>query len=74
MKFEIRRFGIVVIPETDEDKAYIEDTLGLRGEGDAVHLQRRNAHGLNSIAYLETISGEDYERTVLRHAKARGKE
>ena len=58
MKFEVRRFGIVVIPETKEDEAYIEDTLGLRKEGDYLHLQRRNAHGLSTIAYLETIHKE----------------
>lgn len=55
MKFEIRRHSIVVIPETDEDRAYIEDTLGLKKDGDALLLRRKNAMGIGSIAYLETI-------------------
>ena len=56
MRFEIRRHGIAVIPETKEDEAYIEDTLGLRRDGDAVLLRRRNAMGLSCIAFLETTA------------------
>jgi hypothetical protein len=55
MKFEIRRDGIVVIPENDQDRAYIEDTLGLKKDGEYILLTRKNAHGLGSIAYLETV-------------------
>lgn len=56
MKFEIRRRGIVIIPENDQDRAYIEDTIGLKDDGAYVLLTRKNAHGLGSIAYLETVS------------------
>lgn len=53
MKFELRRNGIVITPETEQDRAYIEDTLGLRNDGDVIPLRRNNASGLLSIAYLE---------------------
>lgn len=54
MKFRIERYGIEVIPETDQDHAYIEDTLGLKKDGESVSLVRQNVHGLNSTAYLTT--------------------
>lgn len=53
MKFKIGRYGIQIIPENDEDIAYIEDTLGLKKENDCLDLLRKNAFGLECIAYLE---------------------
>ncbi len=67
MRFEMKRSSIVIIPESKLDEAYIEDTLGLKKGNQAIYLVRKNAHGLSSIAYLETsahntngfVSGED---------------
>lgn len=53
MKFTIDRDRIMVTPETKQDEAYIEDTLGLLHDGESVQLIRRNAMGLGCIAYLE---------------------
>ena len=55
MRFEVRRYHLVVIPENDEDNAYIEDTLGLKSDRQAIQLVRRNVIGLRCIAYLETF-------------------
>lgn len=41
------------------DIAFIEKVLGLKHEGDSVKLVRRNAHALNSLAYLETQTKGD---------------
>lgn len=54
MKFEVGRYGINVIPQDEADEAYIEDTLGLKKEGDYVLLTRENAMGMSCIAYLRT--------------------
>lgn len=54
MKFEIKRDGIYIIPETEQDKAYIEDTMGLKNKGDFVELERVAPYGLDlSLAYLK---------------------
>ncbi len=54
MKFVTDRYGIKVIPENDQDVAYIEDTLGLREKDAYTKLKRTNASGMGCIAYLET--------------------
>jgi len=54
MQMNVHRYGIDIIPETDEDTAYIEDTLGLENDGDFVKLVRRNAMDLSCIAALTT--------------------
>lgn len=59
MRFEIERDGIKIIPENDQDRAYIEDTLGLRFDKAAISLVRRNAMGLSSIAFLVTARPEN---------------
>jgi len=56
MKFELGRYGIRVVPENDLDQAYIEDTLGLRKQGDYVPLVRVNVISMNKLAYVETIT------------------
>ena len=66
MKFNVDRRRIVVVPENKQDEAYIEDTLGLRKDGDYVLLKRTNASGLSSIAYLETAIAQDEETARLR--------
>ena len=54
MKFEVERYGIVIIPEGKQDDAYIEDTLGLRKEGDSILLVRQNSIGMPRLASLQT--------------------
>lgn len=55
MRFKTGRYGIEIIPENDQDAAYIEDTLGLRESGDYVKLVRRSPAGLDSsLGWLET--------------------
>lgn len=54
MKFKVSRRGIEVIPENDQDTAYIEDTLGLKQDGDAIPLVRQNAMGLSCMGSLST--------------------
>ena len=63
MNLEISRYALRIVPQDstvidrdERDLAFIEEVLGLRNEGDSVRLVRRNAHGLNCIAYLETVS------------------
>jgi len=54
MKFEIERYGIKIIPENEEDEAYIEDTLGVTNENHTISLYRVNLFGMHSLAYLST--------------------
>lgn len=59
MRFEIGRYSITVVPDSKQDVAYIEDTLGLKRGGQAIQLVRKDAFGLGSIAYLETMSNQE---------------
>jgi len=59
MKMEVRRYRILILPENEEDKAYIEDTLGLKNEGDRLDCKRVNVIGLSSIAYIKISRGEE---------------
>lgn len=54
MRFKVERRGIEVIPESDQDVAYIEDTLGLKNDGDFVPLVRQNAINLSCMGNLTT--------------------
>jgi hypothetical protein len=54
MKMQVNRYGISVYPETPQDEAFIEEVLGLKKDGDKIHIIRRNAIGLSSLACLET--------------------
>ena len=62
MKFEVGRYGLAVIPESRQDEAYIEDTLGLFVDGATIRLVRRNASNLLCIARLETVREEDTDK------------
>ena len=68
MKLKISRSKLEIVPdrgmlpgEDERDEAFIEEVLGLKKEGDYVHLVRKNAMGLSCIAYLET-QRIDHER------------
>ena len=55
MIFRIERHCIRIIPQTEQDIAYIEDTLGLKRKGDSIKLVRCAPMGLDSaISCLET--------------------
>jgi hypothetical protein len=54
MRFEIKRYGLCIEPQEALDVAYIEEVLKLKNDGDSCILKRKNASGLNCIAYLET--------------------
>jgi hypothetical protein len=54
MKFEVKRYGLRIEPQSEIDEAYIEEILKLKRDDDACILKRKNASGLNCIAYLET--------------------
>jgi hypothetical protein len=57
MRLEVDRYALKIIPsDVDElDTAYIEDTLGLKKDGDSIQLVRVNSSGLLCIAYLKTV-------------------
>ena len=62
MRLEVGRNTLKIIPETPEDEAYIEDTLGLRKKGDTIALRRIACINLDfTIAYLEARSSEPQE-------------
>lgn len=50
MKFKLERYSIQIIPESEEDKAYLEDTIGASAVMQANPVQ---AFGLSSLAYIE---------------------
>lgn len=61
MRFIIERAGIKIIPENEQDEAYIEDTLGLKKKDDVIPCKRVAPSGLDlRIAYLK-IKPEDGE-------------
>ena len=43
MRMEVERYRILIIPENEQDKAYIEDTLFLKNKGDEIVCKRANA-------------------------------
>jgi hypothetical protein len=54
MKMEICRRTIKIIPENEEDAAFIEDTLGMRKADDKIFLERVPCFGIpSSLAYIE---------------------
>jgi len=54
MKMNVERSRIVILPENEQDKAYIEDTLGFKEEKEAIPCKRVALMGApRSIAYLE---------------------
>ncbi len=40
MRLELKRDALLIIPESDADRAYIEDTLKIRTDDDALTLGR----------------------------------
>ena len=64
MKMKVERERIVILPENDQDIAYIEDMLGLKEEGETVPCKRAAMMGLSrSITCLEIRSKEENEES-----------
>ena len=61
MQLRIDRYTLMIIPETQQDLAFIEDTMGMRDDGDIVKLERIDDGTDNWIKFrLESfIGGED---------------
>lgn len=59
MKFKVHRRYFEIIPESLSDIAFIEDTLGLKKDGDYIKLKRRNVENgkTKDIVCLETDCG-----------------
>jgi hypothetical protein len=53
MKFEIGRYSLKIIPEDEQDIAYIEDTLGFKSEDSTVRIVRKHCFQSHILAYLE---------------------
>jgi hypothetical protein len=54
MKVILDRFTIKIIPESDQDIAFIEDTMGLWKDGDEITLERIDTKGNKFEFRLET--------------------
>ena len=62
MKMRVERNRILILPEDEEDEAYIEDTLGLKEKDEVVMCKRVACANLSrTIAYLEIRRGEGKE-------------
>jgi hypothetical protein len=40
MRIEVKRNAIIVIPENEQDRAFIEDSLSVKANGQRVQLER----------------------------------
>ena len=58
MKIKVKRFAIEIIPESEEDTAYIEEVLKLRLQGDNCRCIRQNMPGSLSIGCIEICSNK----------------
>ena len=54
MNFELDRWGLVITPESEQDVAFLEDTMGLKQDGDYVKLRRVDSHNPKHEFVLET--------------------
>ena len=61
MKMEVKRDGIIIQPETEQDQAYLTDTLGIRYHDKTVFLKATfsitwpSKKTPNTISYLKTV-------------------
>lgn len=62
MKLQIEVRRILIVPETEQDEAYIRDTLRIKKEGDFVKCVQVSAMGMPScLAYLEIKKNQNEE-------------
>ena len=66
MKFRVARKRLLITPESEEDIAFIEDTLDLKKEGDYLKLKRENKLARKDIAWLSTGVGKFEEEKVIK--------
>lgn len=53
MELKVERYRLLIIPETPQDEAMLEEVFGLKKAGDSVEMKRVNAMGLSCWAYAE---------------------
>lgn len=68
MKLFIHRSYLEISIQTEQDKAYCEDTLGLHKDGDAIFLVRRDSRTLPGVFLTTRQLPEESLDTVLRNA------
>ena len=57
MRFKVKRYCIEIVPENEQDEAYIEEVLGLRQRGECAVAMRRAPIGLeHALAYVEVYA------------------
>jgi hypothetical protein len=74
MKLQVHRYTVVIIPESEQDIAFLEDTLGMKEDGDLIKLERVDTHSSGQVEFrLESfvpygdlvhdsdINNDDYE-------------
>lgn len=54
MKIEFDRFTIRIIPENEQDVAFIEDTMGLTDDGSLMSIERIDSENIEMGFRLET--------------------
>ena len=61
MQLRLSRETIVIIPETDQDVAFLEDTMRMRKDGDVVKFERVDDKSQNWIKFrLESYTPANY--------------
>lgn len=65
MKLEVRRFAIEIVPESEEDIAYIEEVLKLKSQGDSCECIRQNMLTTLSISYIEIRNKKEHENALV---------
>lgn len=53
MRLEVLRHSLRIVPETEADVAFIEDTLGLEAAGDMLNLVRYNIDADHRLRHLD---------------------
>jgi len=71
MKLTVARKRLLITPESEEDIAFIEDTLDLKKEGDYLKLIRENELASHKILWLFTWVGKFEEEKEV--SKQKGK-
>jgi len=53
MKLKVERQRMLIIPENEMEKSYLEAVYNLQDDGDKIDVKRVNAMGVSCLAYLE---------------------
>lgn len=53
MRMEIEKYRILIIPQGALDEVYLEESLGLKNDGDTACIKRVNVEGVSRIAHIE---------------------